>query len=91
MDRPDRFLIFTDLQWRRRYSLQKKANSDIRYIDSVYTTVVPRGCIAEQSPKPGFKVKKWRNIVLTINAFNPEMVAMPNLIDLPIRQAIAAY
>jgi len=63
----------------------------LRYViaDSVYTTLVPRGCVAEQSPKPGFKVKKWRNIVLTINAFNPEMVAVPNLVDLPIRQALA--
>jgi beta-lactam-binding protein with PASTA domain len=33
-------------------------------------------------------VKKWRNVVLTINAFHPEMAAMPNLIDLPKRQAI---
>jgi len=64
--------------------------SRLRYqvIDSIYTTTVPLGCIAEQNPKPGFKVKKWRNIVLTINAFHPEMVAMPNLIDLPKRQAI---
>jgi beta-lactam-binding protein with PASTA domain len=50
---------------------------------------VPRGSIAEQNPKPGFKVKKWRNIVLTINAFHPQMVAMPNLVDLPLRQAKA--
>lgn len=64
----------------------------LRYqvIDSVYTNAVPRGCVAEQSPKPGFRVKKWRNVVLTINAYNPEMVAMPNLVDLPIRQAIAS-
>jgi beta-lactam-binding protein with PASTA domain len=61
----------------------------LRYhvIDSVYTTLVPRGCVAEQNPKPGFKVKKWRNISLTINAFRPEMVAMPDLVDLPLRQA----
>jgi beta-lactam-binding protein with PASTA domain len=45
--------------------------------------------VAEQNPKPGFKVKKWRNIALTINAFRPEMVAMPDLVDLPLRQAIA--
>jgi beta-lactam-binding protein with PASTA domain len=45
--------------------------------------------VAEQNPKPGFKVKKWRNISLTINAFRPEMVAMPDLVDLPLRQAIA--
>ena len=27
--------------------------------------------------------------MLTINAFNPEMVAMPNLVNLPKRQAMA--
>jgi beta-lactam-binding protein with PASTA domain len=33
-------------------------------------------------------VKKGRNIVLIINAFSPEMVAMPNLVNLPRRQAL---
>lgn len=69
--------------------LAKKSRLRYQVVDSVYTNNVPRGCIAEQNPKPGFKVKKWRNIVLTINAFNPEMVAMPNLVDLPLRQAQA--
>jgi eukaryotic-like serine/threonine-protein kinase len=68
--------------------LAKKSKLKYQIIDSVYTNIVPRGCIAEQNPKPGFKVKKWRNVILTINAFHPEMVAMPNLIDLPKRQAI---
>jgi beta-lactam-binding protein with PASTA domain len=68
--------------------IAKKNKLIYQVIDSVYTNIVPRGCIAEQNPKPGFKVKKWRNIILTINAFHPEMVAMPNLIDLPKRQAI---
>jgi hypothetical protein len=67
----------------------KKSRMRYRIADSVYTTAVPRGCIAEQIPKPGFRVKKWRAIILTINAFNPEMVAMPNLINLPKRQALA--
>jgi beta-lactam-binding protein with PASTA domain len=70
-------------------NLAKKNKLRFEVIDSVYTTLVPRGCVAEQSPKPGFKVKKWRNVVLTINAFNPEMVRVPNLIDLPVRQALA--
>jgi eukaryotic-like serine/threonine-protein kinase len=67
----------------------RKSKVRFQIIDSVYTSDVPRGCIAEQNPKPGFKVKKWRNIILTLNAFNPEMVVMPNLVDLPKRQAIA--
>lgn len=79
---------FYGLTLEETIKLAKKNKLKYTIADSVYTTIVPRGCIAEQSPKPGFKVKKWRNIVLTINAFNPEMVAVPNLIDLPIRQAL---
>jgi beta-lactam-binding protein with PASTA domain len=80
---------FYGLTMEQTAKLAKKSRLRYQVIDSVYTTLVPRGCVAEQNPKPGFKVKKWRNIVLTINAYNPEMVAMPNLVDLPIRQAIA--
>jgi beta-lactam-binding protein with PASTA domain len=70
-------------------ALAKKSKMNYQVIDSVYTSLVPKGCVAEQSPKPGFKVKKWRNILLTVNASRPEMVAIPNLIDLPLRQANA--
>ena len=80
---------FYGLSMAEAENLAKKSKLRFEVIDSVYTTLVPRGCVAEQSPKPGFKVKKWRNVVLTINAFNPEMVRVPNLIDLPIRQALA--
>ena len=69
--------------------LAKKSKMKYQVIDSVYTSLVPRGCVADQNPKPGFRVKKWRNITLTINAFHPEMVAVPDLVDLPLRQAIA--
>jgi len=80
---------FVGLTVEQTQRLARKSSLRYQIIDSIYTTAVPRGCIAEQNPKPGFKVKKWRNIVLTINAFHPEMVAMPNLVDLPLRQAKA--
>jgi beta-lactam-binding protein with PASTA domain len=80
---------FVGLTMDQTTRLAKKSKVRFQIIDSVYTSEVPRGCIAEQNPKVGFKVKKWRNIMLTINAFNPEMVAMPNLVNLPKRQAIA--
>jgi len=80
---------FVGLTMEQTTRLARKSKLRYQIIDSIYTTTVPRGCIAEQNPKPGFKVKKWRNIVLTINAFHPEMVAMPNLVDLPLRQAKA--
>jgi beta-lactam-binding protein with PASTA domain len=80
---------FFGLNMEQTTALAKKSRMKFTVIDSVYTSIVPRGCIAEQNPLPGFKVKKWRNISLTINAFRPEMVAMPDLINLPLRQAVA--
>lgn len=80
---------FVGLTIEQTTKLAKKSRLRYEIIDSIYTTTVPRGCIAEQNPKPGFKVKKWRNITLTINSFHPEMVAMPNLVNLPLRQATA--
>ena len=80
---------FFGLTMEQTKALAKKNKMRFQVMDSVYTNLVPGGCVAEQTPKPGFKVKKWRNILLTINAFSPEMVAMPNLVDLPKRQALA--
>jgi len=79
---------FYGLTMEQTAKLAKKSRLRYQVVDSIYTTVVPRGCIAEQNPKPGFKVKKWRDILFTINAFHPEMVAMPNLVNLPKRQAL---
>jgi beta-lactam-binding protein with PASTA domain len=78
---------FFGLTLQETEALAKKSRLKYQIIDSVYTSIVPRGCVAEQHPKPGFKVKKWRNISITINAFRPEMVAMPDLVNLPILQA----
>lgn len=63
----------------------------LRYkiVDSVYTNAVDKGSVYEQNPKSGFKVKKWRTVFLTLNAFNPEMVKMPNLVGFTYRQAKA--
>jgi eukaryotic-like serine/threonine-protein kinase len=78
---------FFGLTMEETAALARKRKVKYQIIDSVYTSLVAKGCIAEQNPKPGFKVKKWRNIALTINAFRPEMVVVPDLINLPLRQA----
>lgn len=80
---------FYGLTMEETLKLAKKNKLRYQVIDSVYTIIVPKGCVVEQNPKPGFKVKKRRRVVLTINAFNPEMVEVPNLVGLPKRQAIS--
>jgi len=70
-------------------SIVKENKMRFQIIDSVYTNIVPRGSVVEQNPEPGFGVKKNRRIMITINAFNPEMVEMPDLLELSKRQALA--
>jgi hypothetical protein len=56
-------------------------------VDSVYSTEMPRGTVLKQNPRANSTVKKNRKIFLTMNAVNPEMVSMPRLVGLSIRQA----
>lgn len=65
------------------------ASRDLTFeiIDSVFSTELPRGTVVKQNPRPNSKVKKNRNIFLTMNAVNPEMVSMPQLVGISIRQA----
>jgi len=61
----------------------------LRYevVDSVFSTEMPRGTVLKQNPKANSLVKKNRKIFLTLNAINLEMVSMPRLVGLSIRQA----
>ncbi|MCD4710382.1 MAG: PASTA domain-containing protein [Bacteroidales bacterium] len=56
-------------------------------VDSVFSTEMPRGTVLKQNPNASSRVKKNRKIFLTMNAVNPEMVSMPQLIGLSFRQA----
>ncbi|MBN2638559.1 MAG: PASTA domain-containing protein [Bacteroidales bacterium] len=61
---------------------------DLQVIDSVYSQKYEPGAIVMQNPLPDSKVKKGRNIYLTIVAKMPEMVKMPDLKNLSLRQAL---
>jgi beta-lactam-binding protein with PASTA domain len=61
---------------------------DFQVIDSVFDKTMEKGSIIIQNPLPGSKVKKGRHVYLTIVAEMPEKVAMPNLKNLSLRQAL---
>jgi beta-lactam-binding protein with PASTA domain len=61
---------------------------DFFIIDSMHSDKATKGSVAIQNPIPGSKVKKGRNIYFTIVASTPEMVYMPDLKFLTLRQAI---
>lgn len=61
---------------------------DFFVIDSLYDDRYEPGAIIIQDPLPGSKVKKGRNIYVSVVASTPESVLMPDLKDLTLRQAL---
>lgn len=55
--------------------------------DSVYINRMAPGAIFRQNPEAASKVKKNRRILLTINANQPKLVKMPELVGYSLRQA----
>lgn len=56
--------------------------------DSIYDAKAFPGQVIDQNPKDSTFVKGGRTIFLTINAFYPRTVAVPNLRDISLRQAL---
>ena len=49
---------FVGLSLEQAKSLANENNLRFLVIDSIYTSAVPRGCVAEQNPPASFKVRK---------------------------------
>lgn len=71
------------------HKVTRKSRLRYQIVDSVYNNTFQKGTVVEQNPYPGFHVKKNRNVFLTINAFNPEMILVPNVKGMSLRQAKA--
>lgn len=59
----------------------------LEVIDSTYSSKVPLGTIVEQSPAPVSRVKRGRTVYVVMNARQKRQVALPQLADVPYRQA----
>ena len=70
-------------------SLLKEQSLRYVVIDSIFNKEKEPGSIIDQDPKPGIHVKENRRIYLTIIAKKRQQIAMPYLIDLTHRSAIA--
>ncbi|NPD44685.1 MULTISPECIES: PASTA domain-containing protein [unclassified Lentimicrobium] len=85
------FILVPKLAHRDSDSLRVLSSADyLQYevIDSMYADDYMPGTVVLQNPTPGAKVKKGRKVYLSIVAKTPELVSMPNLLDLSIRRAI---
>lgn len=67
--------------------LGRELNYDI--VDSVFRTGAMPGAVVDQDPKAETFVKKDRKVYLIVNAKSAQMTALPEVIDLSLRQAQA--
>lgn len=70
----------------------ERYGDDFRFqlLDSVYVKDFPEGAVYQQNPAAGLKVKKGRNVYVVRSSIAPESVAMPNLRNLSLRQAMVS-
>lgn len=66
------------------------SNLQVEVVDSVYDTAIARGSVVEQVPPAGNRVKPGRTVYLTINAFSPRRITLPDLVGSSLRQARAS-
>ena len=59
----------------------------IELSDSLYDNATRPGTVLDQNPKGNTKVKPGRVVYVTINAFSPKTVTLPQLTDVSLRQA----
>lgn len=80
---------FKKLNQQEARELASEYDVEVEVTDSVYQDDWPKGTVVKQNPTAGFHVKQGRTIFLTMNAQNPEMVKMPNVVGLSHRAAKA--
>ena len=78
---------FREMSMAEAEQTAKKADVRLDVVDSVFVRRIAPGAVFSQNPAAGSAVKKGRRILITINANQPKMVAMPNLVGLSLRQA----
>lgn len=85
IDVPD----FSGMTMEEIQEMPEAKHFDFIVVDSIYDNTREKGTILTQTPYPGSKVKKGRNVYLTMVAMEQEKTRMPNLLDLTARQATA--
>lgn len=55
--------------------------------DSIYDSYLRPGSVVEQSPHPNSMIKRGGSVYLTIVAYSPKMVTIPDFYDVSERQA----
>jgi eukaryotic-like serine/threonine-protein kinase len=80
---------FSGLTFEQAKRLADDKDFKVEISDSVHFQDKEKGTVVSQVPEPNNKVKTGRTIYLIVNGMEPEMVQMPDLTGISIRQATA--
>lgn len=75
------------LPYSRAVEILEESDLYAELSDSLYDDTAAPGTVLEQVPKINSKIKPNRKVYLTISAFSPKKVTVPNLTDVSLRQA----
>lgn len=78
---------FSGMNSKEVMSLARSYRLRVEVTDSVYIMSREPGIVIEQNPKAGAYVKPQRRVFLVMNAMNPKLVEMPNVVGVSLRQA----
>lgn len=59
--------------------------------DSVFDSYSRPGTVVEQVPIPGAKIKKGGTVYLTVVAFSPKLITVPDFYNVSVRQARSMF
>ncbi|HEU4716988.1 MAG TPA: PASTA domain-containing protein, partial [Bacteroidia bacterium] len=80
---------FTNLKINQLNSFVDDKSVSYEIIDSIWDPKLQKGLVLRQMPAPGAKVKQGRKVYLYVTATHAPEIAMPKLVDLSMRQAMA--
>ena len=83
-------IVVPDMVGMKYDEVLEQYNDEFNFLllDSVYVKDFPEGAVYQQNPNSGAKVKKGRNVYIIRTSIAPEIVTMPNLRNLSLRQAM---
>jgi beta-lactam-binding protein with PASTA domain len=79
----------TDLRMEQLHPLHEQYGFNFVIIDSIFDPARSPGTVLRHDPVPGATVKRGRKFYITLASSTPDMVGVPNLVDLSLRQATA--
>jgi eukaryotic-like serine/threonine-protein kinase len=80
---------FSGLSLREADTEAEYSKMKLEIIDSLYVPEAVPGTVIDQYPNQGYPVKQGRTIFLTIAAVMPELVDVPRVVDISLREAMA--